>query len=82
MAMQTETFQLSFPLPRSLDARIFIQLTVQAKSVIIFLTTAAADETANPPPMGSFVYALPDVSLRAFSLTSSPSSCCVLGTRS
>lgn len=63
MATQTETFQLSFPLPRSLDTRIFIQLTVQAKSVIIFLTTAAADETANPPPMGSFVYALPDVSL-------------------
>ncbi|KAK7698986.1 hypothetical protein SLS64_012041 [Diaporthe eres] len=27
---------------------------------MIFLTTAAADELGTPPPMGSFVYALPD----------------------
>lgn len=81
MATQTETFQLSFPLPRSLDTRIFVQLTVQAKSVIIFLTTAAADETANPPPMGSFVYAMPDVSLQPFLPTPSNSFCCVLGAR-
>lgn len=57
-----ETFQLSFPLPRSLEARIYVHLTIQAKSVMIFLTTAAADELGTPPPMGSFVYALPDVS--------------------
>lgn len=55
-----ETFQLSFPLPRSLEARIFVRLTIQAKSVMIFLTTAAADELGTPPPLGSFVYALPD----------------------
>lgn len=59
-----ETFQLSFPLPRSLEARIYVHLTVQAKSVMIFLTTASADELGTPPPMGSFVYALPDVSCR------------------
>lgn len=57
-----ETYQLSFPLPRSLEARIYVHLTIQAKSVMIFLTTAAADELGTPPPMGSFVYALPDVS--------------------
>lgn len=62
MTSQTETFQLSFPLPRSLDTRIYVHLTVRAKSVLIFLTTAAADEMGSPPAMGSFVYALPDVS--------------------
>lgn len=62
MATSTETFQLSFPLPRSLDTRIYVHLTVRAKSVMIFLTTAAADDTGNPASMGSFVYALPDVS--------------------
>lgn len=61
MATQAQTFQLSFPLPRSLDTRIYVHLTVHAKSVVILLTTAAADESS-PPPMGSFVYALPDVS--------------------
>ena len=62
IALAMETFQLSFPLPRSLEARIYVHLTIQAKSVMIFLTTAAADELGTPPPMGSFVYALPDVS--------------------
>ncbi|KAJ0117777.1 hypothetical protein J7T55_001977 [Diaporthe amygdali] len=58
--MATETFQLSFPLPRSLEARVYVRLIIQAKSIMIFLTTAAADELGTPPPMGSFVYALPD----------------------
>ena len=62
MANQTETFQLSFPLPRSLDTRIYVHLAVRAKSVMIFLTTAAADDMGSPASMGSFVYALPDVS--------------------
>ncbi|KAF3770647.1 hypothetical protein M406DRAFT_244789 [Cryphonectria parasitica EP155] len=55
-----QTFQLSFPLPRSLDTRIYIHLTVQAKSIMLFLTTASADEMSSPPTMGSFVYSLPD----------------------
>lgn len=55
-----DSFQLSCPLPRSLDTRIYIRVNMQAKSVMIFLTTAAADASATPPPLGSFVYALPD----------------------
>ncbi|KUI71800.1 hypothetical protein VM1G_06711 [Cytospora mali] len=55
-----DSFQLSCPLPRSLDTRIYIRVTIQAKSIMIFLTTAAADASAIPPPLGSFVYALPD----------------------
>lgn len=58
-----EPIQLSFPLPRSLDTRIYVHLAIQSKSIMIFLTTAAADEMSSPPSMGSFVYALPDVSL-------------------
>lgn len=69
MATQTERLQLSFPLPRSLDTRIYVHLTVQAKSIMIFLTTATSDEMGTPPPMGSFVYALPDVSLALSSPT-------------
>jgi hypothetical protein len=73
--MAMETFQLSFPLPRSLEARIYVHLTIQAKSVMLFLTTAAADELGTPPRMGSFVYALPDVSRCRLCVNIIPSSC-------
>ena len=53
--------QLSLPLPRSMDTRIYIQLTVKSKAVVLFLTTASAEEATSPTPLGSFVYALPDV---------------------
>ncbi|KAK4138565.1 hypothetical protein BT67DRAFT_413035 [Trichocladium antarcticum] len=52
--------QLSFPLPRSLDTRIYLNLTVKAKAIMLFLTSASAEEAAAPTPLGSFVYALPD----------------------
>ncbi len=53
--------QLSFSLPRSLDTRIYLHLTVKSKAVLLFLTTAAMDDASSPTPLGSFVYALPDV---------------------
>ncbi|KAL2195070.1 hypothetical protein P885DRAFT_41479 [Corynascus similis CBS 632.67] len=52
--------QLSFPLPRSLDTRIYLHLTVKAKAIVLFLTTASLEDAASPTPLGSFVYALPD----------------------
>ncbi|EGO61240.1 hypothetical protein NEUTE1DRAFT_144484 [Neurospora tetrasperma FGSC 2508] len=52
--------QLSLPLPRSMDTRIYIQLTAKSKAVVLFLTTASAEEATSPTPLGSFVYALPD----------------------
>ncbi|KAL2118157.1 hypothetical protein VTJ04DRAFT_7817 [Mycothermus thermophilus] len=52
--------QLSFPLPRSLDTRIYFHLSVKAKAIVLFLTTASPEEASTPPPLGSFVYALPD----------------------
>lgn len=56
-----EPIQLSFPLPRSLDTRIHLRLTIKSKVIMLFLTTVAADEEDQSVPMGSFVYALPDV---------------------
>lgn len=59
---QDRVVQVSIPLPRSLDTRIFIRLTTQAKALVLSLTTASQEELGAPRPMGSFVYALPDVS--------------------
>lgn len=58
---ETQTVELSVPLPRSLDTRIYLRLSTKAKAVMLFLTTASQDELAAPTSMGSFVYALPDV---------------------
>ncbi|OTB05216.1 hypothetical protein M426DRAFT_10815 [Hypoxylon sp. CI-4A] len=55
-----EPVQVSFPLPRSLDTKIHLRLTVKSKVIMLFLTTMAADEEQKAAPMGSFVYALPD----------------------
>ncbi|KAK4044858.1 hypothetical protein C8A01DRAFT_42467 [Parachaetomium inaequale] len=52
--------QLSFALPRSLDTRIYLHLTVKAKAIMLFLTTASMEDAGSPTPLGSFVYALPD----------------------
>ena len=56
-----QSMQLSLPLPRSVDTRIYIHLTVKARAIVLFLTTASAEEVGTLTPMGSFVYALPDV---------------------
>ncbi|KAK0759249.1 hypothetical protein N5P37_008135 [Trichoderma harzianum] len=52
--------EASIPLPRSLDTRIFIRITTQAKAILLSLTTVSQEDFAAPRPMGSFVYALPD----------------------
>ncbi|KAL2670777.1 hypothetical protein Neosp_014579 [[Neocosmospora] mangrovei] len=58
--MATDAVELSVPLPRSLDTRIYLRLSTKAKSVLLNLTTASQDELATPTSMGSFVYALPN----------------------
>lgn len=62
-AVQDETLNISIPLPRSLDTRIYIRLSTQAKAIVLSLTTSTQDELASAKPMGSFVYALPNVRL-------------------
>ncbi|KAI0408049.1 hypothetical protein F4802DRAFT_594494 [Xylaria palmicola] len=56
----SEPIQVSFPLPRGIDTKIHIRLTVQSKAILLFVTTVAAEDSDKPAPMGSFVYALPD----------------------
>jgi hypothetical protein len=54
--------ELSFPLPKAPETRIHLQLTIQTTSLLLFLTTAMNGDTSSTAPLGSFVYALPDVS--------------------
>lgn len=55
--------EFSIPLPRSLDTRIYIRLSTKAKAIVLFLTTASQDDASTATPLGSLVYALPNVSL-------------------
>lgn len=57
----SQTKELSLPLLRSPDTRIHMRLTVQAKAIQLFLTTASHDEAASSKPMGSMVCAILDV---------------------
>lgn len=68
-ATMSEVVEFSLPLPRALGTRVFAHLTLRDRSIMVFLTTAAADEQSVPPSMGSFVYAIPDVRLLAVSRT-------------
>ena len=60
-ATQNEAIAFSIPLPHSIDTRLYIRICTQARAVVLSLTTAGLDELATPRPMGSFVYALPNV---------------------
>jgi hypothetical protein len=57
---QNEAVEFSIPLPGSLDTRIYVRLSTQAKAILLSLTTASQDELSAAKPMGSFVYALPN----------------------
>ncbi|KAN0115066.1 hypothetical protein V8E51_004610 [Hyaloscypha variabilis] len=52
--------ELSFPLPKAPDTRVYLRLTIQMTSILLFLTTAMNGDTSTATPLGSFVYALPD----------------------
>ncbi|KAI0859474.1 hypothetical protein F4860DRAFT_482905 [Xylaria cubensis] len=56
----SEAIQVSFPLPRGMDTKIHMRLTIHSKAILLFVTTVAAEDLNKPAPMGSFVYALPD----------------------
>jgi hypothetical protein len=54
--------ELALDLPHSPGTRINLHLTVLAKSVLLFLTSTSPDAGQQAAAMGSFVYAMPDVS--------------------
>lgn len=57
---------LSFPLPKAPETRLHIQLTIHKTSILLFLTTCLSGDISTTAPLGSFVYALPDVSIHPF----------------
>jgi len=59
-AASNAPIELSFPLPKAPDTRIHLHLTIRTTSLLLFLTTAINNDTSTTPPLGSFVYALPD----------------------
>lgn len=61
-APSAQTTELSVQLPQSLDTRIYIRLSTLEKVTLLSLTTASQDEPVASAPMGSFVYAMPNVS--------------------
>jgi hypothetical protein len=54
--------ELSFPLPKAPETKIHVHLTVNTTSIVLFLTTVYGGDIPAGSPLGSFVYALPDVS--------------------
>jgi hypothetical protein len=56
--------EISFPLPRAQDTRIHLRLTISSSSIMLFLTTVVNGDTSATVPLGSFVYAIPDVSFQ------------------
>ena len=64
MEPSLKPMELSFPLPKAPHTMLHAHLTFLTTSTILFLTTATVGEaTSSLAPMGSFVYAMPDVCL-------------------
>jgi hypothetical protein len=59
--------ELSFPLPKALHTTGHVHLTYFGHCVMVHLATMTpGDSSGSFKPMGSFVYAMPDVSLLFF----------------
>ncbi|KAF2660009.1 hypothetical protein K491DRAFT_621733 [Lophiostoma macrostomum CBS 122681] len=56
----TKPIEIAFPLPRAPQTNIHLQLTNNATSVLIFLTTTSGESSTTSAPLGSFVYAMPN----------------------
>ena len=59
---ESKPIELAFDLPHSPGLRINLHLTVKATYILLFLTSTNADSSQSAASMGSFVYAMPDVS--------------------
>jgi hypothetical protein len=61
MASEVKSRQFSFPLPNAPQSCVFLHVTVYSKTLMIFLS-ASSEGAAAPSNLGSFVYAMPNVS--------------------
>lgn len=57
------SIEVAFALPKAPHTNIHLQLTDNGPNLLIFLTTSTPDSAALSP-LGSFVYAMPNVSHR------------------
>jgi hypothetical protein len=53
---------LAIDFPRNPGLRLNLHLTVLAKSLVLFVTSTSPESATSATPMGSFVFAMPDVS--------------------
>jgi len=56
-----QPIELSFPLPKAPETLIHLHLTINATSILLFLTTNVGGDASMPASLGTFIYALPDV---------------------
>jgi hypothetical protein len=70
--IMAKPIEVAFPLPRAPQTNIHLQLTDNQTSIVAFFTTTTSD-SATSAPMGSFVYAMPNVNVLH---TSPPSPAC------
>ena len=59
---RTEPLQISLPLPGDAQTTIHAHVTFSPTNSLIFLTAVAIGDSV-PPPLGSFVYAMPNASI-------------------
>lgn len=60
-SLEQQPIELSFPMPKAPQTLIHLHLTVNATSILLFLTTSLGGDASIPAYLGSFIYALPDV---------------------
>ena len=60
ISFQTNHQEIAFPLPRALHTTVHIHLTFQPTHTMVFLATTMPGDSGEKP-LGSFVYAMPDV---------------------
>ena len=63
MEIPGKSLQLALPLSTNSQIIIHIHLTFYTTNTMVFLTTTATENSGGLAPMGSFVYAMPNVVL-------------------
>ena len=60
-ASSQQVYQLAFSLPRAADTTISLHLTNTQHTLLLFVASSTIGAPAVTAPLGSFVYALPNV---------------------
>lgn len=61
---RSQPIELAIDLPRNLGTRVNVHLTLLANAAMLFLSSSSTEAGPTAAAMGSFVYAMPDVSRR------------------